>query len=157
MDQSDWNARVAKVAEAGEVARLLHNFNTEFDTPSPRPEILVERLKTLMPTNNTFAILAGVPAVALALVTLRTNVWYEGRVALLDELYVEPQLRGKGIGSAIVAQLLTTARTLGVDSIEVGVDEVDIDARRFYTRHGFSSTDPESTERSFAIFQELST
>ncbi len=85
MDQSDWNARVAKVAEAGEVARLLHNFNTEFDTPSPGPEILVERLKTLMPTNNTFAILAGVPAVALALVTLRTNVWYEGRVALLDE------------------------------------------------------------------------
>ena len=46
----------------------------------------------LLATDETVAILAGTPAVAVALVTLRPNVWYAGRVALLDELYVAPRV-----------------------------------------------------------------
>jgi GNAT superfamily N-acetyltransferase len=88
-------------------------------------------------------------------VTLRPNVWYEGRVALLDELYVVPHLRGRGIGSAIVALLVSTALARGVDLIEINVDEGDVDARRFYERHGFSATEPGSTERSLYYAREL--
>lgn len=138
------------------MARLLHDFNVEFSTPSPGPDVLAARLRLLLARDETFAILAGTPAAAVALVTLRPNVWYDGRVALLDELYVEPDLRGRGIGSAIVGELLAISRQKGVDLVEINVDEGDVDARRFYERHGFSPTDPGSTERAYYYALELS-
>ncbi len=147
--------RVATVEDADEIARLLHDFNTEFGVPSPAADFLAGRLRLLLAGDGTFAILAGIPAVAVALVTLRTNVWYTGQVALLDELYVVPDLRGRGIGSAIVGLLLSTCRARNVDLIEINVDEGDVDAQRFYERHGYSSTEPGSTERAFYFSQEL--
>lgn len=147
--------RLARVDDAGEVARLLHDFNTEFETPSPGAAVLAERLRGLLAGEVTVAILAGEPAVGVALVTLRPNVWYDGLVALLDELYVRPDQRGQGIGSAIIAELCALARQRGVDLIEINVDEGDVDAQRFYVRHGFHNTEPGSAERAFYFWQEL--
>ncbi len=147
--------RLATVEDASGVARLLHDFNTEFDTPSPGVDVLAARLRVLLDGEETVAIVSGAPLVAVALVTLRTNVWYAGPVALLDELYVVPHLRGQGIGSAIIGRLLDLARAKSVELVEINVDESDVDAQRFYQRHGFASTEPGSTERALYYFQEL--
>jgi GNAT superfamily N-acetyltransferase len=143
------------VEEAHEVARLLHDFNCEFNTPSPGVEVLAARLRSLLAGDETFAVLAGFPAVALALVSLRPNVWYDGPVALLDELYVAPERRGRGIGAAVVGRMVAICRGRGVERIEINVDEGDVDAQRFYERHGFSSVDADSNERAFYYACEL--
>jgi hypothetical protein len=75
VDADNWPVRVATVADAGVVGRLLDDFNREFDTPTPGPDVLAARLRILLATDQTIAILAGSPAVAVALVTLRPNVW----------------------------------------------------------------------------------
>jgi GNAT superfamily N-acetyltransferase len=157
VDPDRWATRRATADDADEIARLLHDFNTEFATPSPGPDTLAPRLRRLLAGDDTWAILAGPPsaAVALALVTLRPNVWYAGRVALLDELYVVPDLRSQGIGTAVIGHLMALARAEDVDLVEINVDEGDVDARRFYERHGFSATEEGSTERSLYYFQEL--
>jgi ribosomal protein S18 acetylase RimI-like enzyme len=155
MSPNSWNPRLATVDDADEIARLLHGFNSEFDSPSPGADLLADRLRVLLAGDATIAILAGVPAVAVALITLRPNVWYAGQVALLDELYVVPHLRGRGIGSAVIDHLMSTSRARGVDLIEINVDEGDVDAQRFYERHGFSSAEPGTTERAFYYAQEL--
>ena len=147
--------RVAEASEADEVGRLLHDFNTEFETPSPGADVLSERLAVHLASECMFAILAGSPAFAVALVSVRPNVWYRGRVGLLDELYVDPKRRSEGTGSAILGLLAEHALTLGIDAVEINVDEGDVDAQRFYERHGYSSIDPESNERAFYYFQEL--
>jgi GNAT superfamily N-acetyltransferase len=150
-----WSPRLATADDASDVARLLHDFNTEFDTPTPGADVLAARLGVLLAGDDTIAILAGTPSVAVALITLRPNVWYDGPVALLDELYVEPDRRGHGIGSAIIDLLMSTARARGVELIEINVDEADVDAQRFYERHGFSSTDPDTGDRAFYYNREL--
>ena len=147
--------RLVGADEAGEVARLLHDFNVEFDTPSPGVEFLTGRLRELLAGELAIVILAGLPAKAVALVTLRPNVWYPGPVALLDELYVAPELRGQGIGSAIINLLLRFAAEQGVSLIEINVDDGDVDAQRFYERHGFSDTGPGSDEGASYWFREL--
>jgi GNAT superfamily N-acetyltransferase len=148
-------ARLATPDDADAVAELLHAFNTEFDTPSPGPNVLEPRLRRLLAGDSTFAVLAGEPAIAVALITLRPNVWYEGRVALLDEMYVAPEHRGGGIGSLVVERVLETCRQLDVDLVEINVDEEDVDAMRFYERHGFAGIDPDTGGRAFYFQQEL--
>lgn len=150
-----WAPRLATVDDAADAARLLHDFNTEFDTPTPGPEVVADRLRVLLAGDGTFAVLAGTPPVAIALVTLRPNVWYAGPVALLDEMYVVPGLRGRGIGSAVIGEMVSTCRARDVGLIEINVDESDVDAQRFYERHGFSPIDPDSNERAFYFTREL--
>jgi GNAT superfamily N-acetyltransferase len=147
--------RRASADDADVVAQLLHDFNTEFDTESPGPEVLRERLSRLLAESSTFALLGAEPPVALALVTLRPNVWYPGPVALLDELYVAPEFRGGGIGGAIVDRLVAECAAAGVSAIEVNVDEGDLDALRFYDRHGFHLVQPDTGERAFYLSMEL--
>jgi GNAT superfamily N-acetyltransferase len=115
------------------------------------------KLRGLLAGQETFAMLAGTPAVAVALVTLRSNVWYPGPVALLDELYVVPGLRGHGVGSQVIDRLLSEARERSVSLVEINVDEGDVDARRFYERHVFAATEPGSYERALYYFRELTT
>ncbi|HEY3088464.1 MAG TPA: GNAT family N-acetyltransferase [Jatrophihabitantaceae bacterium] len=148
--------RVAEVAEARAVAELLDAFNREFGTPTPGPDVLTSRLWTLLAGEAVVAFVSGDPAVAVALVTLRPNVWYDGSVALLDELYVAPALRGRGIGSALLALVEATARQRGAELLEVNVDGEDTDARRFYERHGYTNTEPGQHEPMLYYYRELS-
>lgn len=154
MDQ-DGSPRLADASDAAEVGRLLHDFNTEFETPSPGAEVLSERLATHLAGDSMFAILAGNPAFAVALVSIRPHVWYPGRVGLLDELYVSPDRRGMGTGGAILNLLRHHALSIGIDALEINVDEGDIDAQRFYERNGYSTIEPNTGERAFYYFQEL--
>jgi GNAT superfamily N-acetyltransferase len=155
MDEGIGEVWLAGVADAGEVATLLHDFNTEFGVPTPGAAALAQRLGGLLSSPAVFAVLAGRPAVAVALVTTRPNVWFEGLVATLDELYVVPRLRGRGIGTAVMERVVDVAVASGVDAIEINVDEGDVDAQRFYERHGFSSFEPDTQERTFYFFREL--
>jgi GNAT superfamily N-acetyltransferase len=79
-------------------------------------------------------------------VSLRPNVWFDGPVALLDELYVQPHHRSAGIGTALLAAVREEAQTRDVEHIEINVDEGDVDARRFYERNGFTAVDVDSGE-----------
>ncbi len=154
-DQPDFQPRVADVAEAATVATLLDAFNREFDTPTPGPTVLTARLERLLFGPDVFAVLAGEPSVAVALVSMRPNVWYDGPVALLDELYVAPRYRSRGIGSVVLEQVETAARQRGAELLEINVDGEDADARRFYEGHGYTNTEPGQDEPMLYYYRDL--
>jgi GNAT superfamily N-acetyltransferase len=146
---------VATPAEAAVVGALLDGFNREFDTPTPGPAVLAARLRGLLAGGRVVALLTGDPAVAVALVTLRPSVWYDGPVAVLDELYVVPGQRGRGLGSALLAATEAVVRQRGGELLEINVDAVDTDARRFYERHGYADTEPGQDQPMLYYYREL--
>ena len=149
--------RPASPADAVVLARLLDAFNREFGDPTPGAEVLAARLERLLAGRTALALLAGEPPAGFALLTLRPSVWYEGPVAVLDELYVAPEQRNRRLGSALLGAAEEAVRERGGELLEINVDGDDVDARRFYERHGYANTEPGKTEQLLYYFRELST
>ena len=147
--------RQATVSDAVVVAEMLDAFNREFDTPTPGPEVLAVRLRRLLAGDHLVVLLAGVPAVGVAVLSFRSNVWYEGPAAALDELYVRPDMRGQRFGHAMLEAACRLARERGAETLEINVDGEDIDARRFYEAHGFTNTEPGATEPMYYYYRDL--
>lgn len=147
--------RSAGLEDAATVARLLHDFNTEFGDPSPGVAVLAERLRRLLAGSDVVALLAAEPSVGVALVTFRPNVWDAGPVALLEELYVAPASRRRGIGAALLERAVALARERGTKTFEINVDSEDTDARRFYEREGFRHFAPGTTDGPLYYWREL--
>lgn len=143
------------MADAAAVAQMLHDFNTEFSTPTPGSGELQSRLTPLLAGDDVVVLLIGEPAGGVAVLSFRPNVWYRGPVAILDELYVRPELRGHRLGSALLDAALDLVRDRGGSLIEINVDGEDTDARRFYEAQGFTNTEPNQTVPMFYYYREL--
>jgi len=155
MAQSEHTVRRAKASDAVVVAELLDAFNREFDTPSPGTKVLAPRLRRLIAGDHFVALLGGEPAVGVAVMSLRPNVWSEGPVATLDELYVRPDMRGQRFGHAMLEAACGLARERGARTLEINVDGEDTDARRFYEAHGFANTEAGAAEPMFYYYRDL--
>lgn len=155
MTTPDHPVRQATPADAGTVAALLDDFNREFDTPTPGTEVLAGRLERLLAGDDMAALLCGDPALGVALISFRPSVWNEGGVATLDELYVRPDLRNRRYGHALLEATCALVRDRGAGSLEINVDGEDVDAQRFYERHGFSHTEPGNTEPMYYYYRDL--
>lgn len=150
---------VASPAYAPVVAQMLHAFNVEFDAPTPGPEVLAQRLGALLEHPYLRVLLAQAPGdsepAGLAVVSLRPNVWENGPVALLDELYVRPDTRSRGIGTLLLQRAREEARMRGASLMEINVDALDADARRFYERHGFTCVDPDTGDTAVYYYGDV--
>jgi GNAT superfamily N-acetyltransferase len=59
-------------------------------------------------------------------------------LALLWDIRVMPEARGKGVGSALLAAVETWARERNARWLEVETQNINVPACRFYERHGFA-------------------
>jgi ribosomal protein S18 acetylase RimI-like enzyme len=63
------------------------------------------------------------------------------KTAHVTDLYVRPEARSRGIGAALLGELLEPARTAGLDHVSLEVLVRNHDARRLYERLGFAPVD----------------
>ena len=131
--------RLADPDDAAVIGRLLHDFNREFDEPTPAPSALAERLRQLIEGGDTLVLLAGDGPDGLAVLRIRAAIWSAGLESYLAELYVTPASRGRGLGRALMESALREARARGADTMDIGVDEPDLVARRLYESLGFTN------------------
>ena len=145
--------RAATAEEAAIVAKLLHDFNREFDEPTPTVDQLAGRMADLIAGGETVVLLVGENADGLAVLRFRPAIWSKGLDCYLAELYVRPPSRGRGLGRALMEAALSEARQRGADTIEIGVDEPDLVARRLYESLGFSNRSGGSTGPIMSVYE----
>jgi GNAT superfamily N-acetyltransferase len=135
--------RIATPGDAGVVGRLLWDFNTEFETPTPSAEEFAARFTRLLALDDVIVLLTGgAEPTGFAYLTLRPTPYFDGPLAQLEELYVRPQLRDRGLGTTLLQRALELCREWNAGEMHINVDEVDTDTRRFYERHGFVNVLP---------------
>lgn len=150
------STRLAAADDAEAVARMLHDFNVEFGTPTPGVEFLTSRCGELLAAEEMTVVLGAEPPVGLGVLFFRPSLWSGGQEVYLAELYVVPDRRDEGIGGAILSAAMDLARERGATDMQIGVDEPDVDARRFYESLGFRNHDPvDASARMFFYEREL--
>jgi ribosomal protein S18 acetylase RimI-like enzyme len=133
--------RAAGLEDAEVAARLLYDFNAEYDEPAPEPERLAERVRLLLSEGHNRILLAGDPPEGIAVLRFRPALWSFALECYLAELYVVPARRGQGLGRGLLEAALRLARDEGADHIDLGTSEDDTAARALYERLGFTNRD----------------
>ena len=130
--------RRATPGDAAAVARLLDDFQAEYDEPSPGTEQLEERYADLIRNREMTVLLVGDGPDGFAQLRYRPWVYSAGPNAhsYLEELYVVPKQRGQGLGRALLEAAMDAARDEGATFMELGTSEADTAARRLYRERG---------------------
>ncbi len=131
--------RRAGADDAARIARLLHDFNSEYEDFTPGVPVLTARLGELLASGEITVLLAEDPAQGFALFRLRPSLWSKAGDVYLEELYVVPEHRGKGIGRALLNAAIEAAREAGADHFELTTGETDTEARGLYESRGFTN------------------
>jgi len=70
--------RRADVEDAETIGQLLHDFNREFDEPTPHPSALADRIRMLLRSGESMVLLGGEGPDGLAVLRFRPAIWSAG-------------------------------------------------------------------------------
>ena len=140
-------------------AQLLHDFNTEYDEPTPPPDELALRLGELIADEQVVVLLAREPEtdepVGVAVMRVQPSVWSRAQEAYLAELYVVPSRRGRGFGRELITEAMRVAGEQGADYAFLITSEDDRSAVRLYEAAGFRRTEGDGGPLMLAYERDL--
>lgn len=117
-----------------EVLPLLEDFLRDGEA---LPEGFVREVEQALDSGEIFVFAASVDGKAAGVLTLETRLSFAlgGNFASVEDLYVAPEYRGRGIGQAMISATEVFCSEKGISYVEVQV-EAD-EARRFYENVGY--------------------
>jgi GNAT superfamily N-acetyltransferase len=77
--------------------------------------------------------------IGFASLSVKNNLWQEGYLGHVDELVVDSDYRGRGVGTELLKHLIVIAKERGCRRIELDSGFHRPDAHQFYERHGFEN------------------
>jgi len=91
----------------------------------------------------------GGAAVGYFVLTLGWSLEYGGRDAFVDELFVSPSHRGRGLGRRALEVIDEACRELGVHALHLEVEKNNVRAAELYRKRGFEDHDRRLMTRRF--------
>ena len=79
--------------------------------------------------------------IGYVIVTFGWSVEFGGLDAFIDEIYIRPAIRGRGVGSDVLIALPKALADAGIRAFHLEVDREDAAAQRLYSRTGFAARD----------------
>ena len=71
--------------------------------------------------------------------TIKNNLWQQGRMAHIDELIVDDMYRRKGVGKKLMTEIILNARFKGCKRVELDTAFHRKKAHKFYEDLGFAN------------------
>lgn len=94
--------------------------------------------KIAMAESGLWSLMAfdGEDAVGIAIVSRTPFAWTGEDILFLQDLYVVPEARGRGVGAALLQGVYAHGDAIGAGQVFWMVDEDDPELQGFYARHG---------------------
>jgi GNAT superfamily N-acetyltransferase len=127
--------------DRADVERLIAAYHAS-EGVKPRPERITWAVQQIL-TNRVGGVLLVarekrvVVGVALAVYQPSAEL---GRMLVVNDFFVEPTLRRKGVGRALAAKILEEAKAMHIDQIDLEILPTNAVAAAFWKSMGFRST-----------------
>ena len=135
----------AELHEAEVVGQLLVEFRNHLGVDWPSDNAFLAGVDRLIEDPNTAYLLAAPdadsPPAAVAQVRFRYGIWWASEDCLLEDLFVREDVRGAGLGRALVDAVVDLARERGCRRIELDANDGNAAAIALYSKLGFDSQD----------------
>lgn len=135
--------RPARTDDVAGIVALVRDFYAEDEYPFDEART-AEAVARLVREEGLGRIWVAEPDAGLAgyiALTLGFSLEYMGRDGFVDDLYVRPEWRTKGLGTALLEALLAKARDLGVQALHLEVARDKRGAQELYRSAGFEDHD----------------
>ena len=129
----------ARATDAGAIADLLVAQMLEHRVRSNRATLKRLVRQFLHNQRRGFALVARLEneVIGVAYVPIIISMEHGGPLGWLEELYVTPSRRGRGVGTLLVKAVIRHARRLHLTALDLEVDVEHKRAEKLYARHGF--------------------
>ncbi|RCW39677.1 ribosomal protein S18 acetylase RimI-like enzyme [Halopolyspora algeriensis] len=154
MTASPEQSRIARRADAEEVAALLDRFQAEFDEYTPGTKVLEPRVREHITGDLSVFVLAGPSHVGVAQLRFREYLLTGAPTCYVEELYVVPDRRGQGHGRMLMETALNLARARGATTVELGTAASDTAARGLYESLGFTNLERQGHPETQMLYYE---
>jgi GNAT superfamily N-acetyltransferase len=130
---------LASADDAADVARLMSGFRDWQGKREPADDVIERSVRALLADPNTEFLLAGDPPVGVCQLRYRLSVWTGTDDCCLEDLFVEADGRGSGLGRELVEAALERAREHGCARMDLDANEANAPALALYRSVGFDS------------------
>lgn len=131
----------AYAADGAALLAMVRAFHAEDGHPlDASSEEAVLRIAAGEELARAWIVRRAAEAVGYLILTLGYSVEYGGRDGFIDDLYLKPEVRGQGVGRALLAFALERAAALGINTLHLEVETGNARAQRLYLDAGFEET-----------------
>lgn len=129
--------------DVGKLLPLVSGFHTEqgFDTDDAHREAAITPLLDGSPHGAIWLIGPRRAPVGYIAVTFGWSIEFGGLDAIIDELYIRPAVRKRGMGSEALSGICKALKEAGVKALHLEVDTSDEATKRLYNRARFNLRD----------------
>ena len=137
--------RIASPEDLDCLITLILGFRDHGGQPLPTDDQLRDILPRLLAEQNTQFFLAADPdgdCLGYAQQRYRYSIWTQALQADIEDMFVVPSGRRRGVAGALLQFAIECARTRGCQQISVDTNERNEEALGLYEKYGFSAVSP---------------
>jgi len=128
-------------SDADALARLARNFHAEDGHQlTDAGEAALRQVAQGEPLARAWLVREHDAVLGYLIITLGYSIEYGGRDGFIDDLYLVPAARGRGLGRMLLDFALAQARGLGIGTLHLEVERGNDAAVQLYRTAGFSDT-----------------
>lgn len=129
----------AGIRDVEPILEMMQEFNAIDGYPFDEGLRKINLLKFIQSPElgRLWVICHGADVIGYVVLAFSFSFEFKGRDAFIDELYLKPLFRGKGIGGKTLDFVFKEASSLAVKAIHLEVEKHNIKAKRLYSDNGF--------------------
>lgn len=135
----DVNTKIASehdLAELLPLVRAYHEFE-QFSITEVAREESVRRLVTDESLGRVWLVYTDTKIVGYIALCVGFSIEFTGLDAFVDEFYIIPEYRGRGIGSEVLELIKVEAKKIGIRALHLEVARTNTKAKELYSKANF--------------------